>query len=104
MVRSVMPDCRCPGPESVFLREIHLSSAEMELLELLCLDIPHSEIALRSNRTTYAVSQQLCRLAHRAGYRTVLGLAVWWTRSRSALYIRPVILKPAVKVKSAAAL
>jgi DNA-binding CsgD family transcriptional regulator len=79
--------------DSPFLLEIELDGSQMRLLDLLCEDLTYSEIADRLQRTLSAVSQELNQLTHVVKTRSALGLAVWWIRSRSALYGRPKAMK-----------
>jgi hypothetical protein len=85
--------------QSPFLPVLELDGDQMHLLDLLCEELTYEEIAVRQQRTRIAVGHEFNRLAHKLNLRTALGLAVWWTRSRSALYVPPPILK---KVASAA--
>lgn len=79
-----------PVNNSVFLPCVELNARQIEMLDLLCADLAYREIAERQQRTVSAVYQDICKLMHELGYRSQVGLAVWWTLSRSALYVRPV--------------
>lgn len=74
---------------SALLPELELTGQQMEMLELLCADYSNGEIALAQGRSITTVAKGIEKLARAIACKTRVGVAVWWVRSRSALYVAP---------------